>query len=221
MVELPPPAVVTPRFVPATKAPALVVPAAGIEARPVSTVLPPMPQPAAMRPPAVAEDAIQLFATTDLPGPQRQFKRESEAQFFERIAQDFRKQTGAGKAIFPAEPIISKDPFRPRDFPHVMRHVEPGYVCHGRLYFEQPNFERTGYDFRVLQPAICLGVFYYDLALLPYHAWTDLQNRTECSAGKCLPGDQAPLLLPCERFSVTGLIGQSGAILGLSLLFPR
>ena len=63
-----------------------------------------------------------------------------------------------------------------------------------RLYFEQPNFDRTGYDFGILTPVLCVGAFYYDLVLLPYHFGTDPQNRTECSAGKCLPGDQAPFL---------------------------
>ena len=205
---MPTPTVITPKFMPVAKAPVVIVPATLTQVK-----APPMP------PAAVPEGTVQFFATTDLPGAQRQFRRESEAEFFERIAQEKRRQ--GSKAIFPEEPIISKEPFRPRDFPHVLKQVEPGYVCHGRLYFEQPNFERTGYDFRALQPAICLGVFYYDLALLPYHAWSNLQDRTECSAGKCLPGDPAPLLLPRERFSVTGLLGQSGALIGLGLLFPR
>ena len=220
LVELPTPTVITPHFVPAPKAPAVVVPASGTNV-PALPMIEPKKTPAIAPAQSVTEDAVQSFGTTELPGPQRLFKRESERQFFERIAQDMKKQIGAGKAIFPEEPIISKEPFRPREFPHLVKQVEPSYLCHGRLYFEQPNFERTGYDFRILQPAICLGVFYYDLALLPYHAWTDLQDRTECSVGKCLPGDPAPLLLPRERFSVTGLVGFTGTAVGLGLLFPR
>ena len=55
---------------------------------------------------------------------------------------------------------------------------------------------------------------------LPYHIWSDLNVRYECNAGKCLPGDRAPFLIPRERFSVTGLLGQSGTMIGLGFLFP-
>src|SRR5205807_8227795 len=98
------------------------------------------------------------------------------------------------------------------------KEVDPCYVSHRRLYFEQPNFERTGYDFGVLQPALCVGAFYYDLVLLPYHFCTNPQDRNEYSVGKCLPGDQAPLLLRRERFSATGLLGMTGVATGIGLL---
>ena len=159
------------------------------------------------------------YVRTELPGPQRLFRRDSEAQFFDRLRVAQKKEPGV-RTIFPDEPVISKEPWKPRNYPHLPLLVEPGYVCHGRLYFEQPNFERIGYDFGVLQPGISLGVFYYDAFMLPYHIWTDLRVRGECSAGKCLPGDPAPLRVPCERFSVTGLLGQTGTLIGFGFLFP-
>ena len=199
------PEIITPRFVPAQSG---VVQAEAKEKA--------APQP--MRVPANPEDSVAPYVRIDLPGPQRLFQRDSEAQFFERIAQETKKQKS--RAIFPEEPVLSKQPFQPRNFPHMEERVEPGYVCHGRLLYEQPNFERIGYDFGILQPAICLGVFYYDTALLPYHVFSDLSCRGECNVGKCLPLDQAPLLLPIERFSVTGLVGQAGAVFGGVFLFP-
>jgi hypothetical protein len=199
---------VTPRFVPAPSGAALALAEA-----PAKVVA----QPSVPRGPASPDD-VEPYVRIDLPGPQRLFQRDSEAQFFERIVQEMRKQKG--RAIFPVEPVISREPFQPRNFPPMVELVEPGYVCHGRLLFEQPNFERIGYDFGILQPAICLGVFYYDTALLPYHVFSDLASLGECNVGKCLPGDQAPLLLPIERFSVTGLVGQSGAVIGGIFLFP-
>src|SRR5439155_17432134 len=105
-------------------------------------------------------------------------------------------------------------------FPKMVELVEPSYVCHGRLLWEQPNFERLGYNFGVLQPALCLGVFYYDTALLPYHVWSDWRCTMDCTYGRCMPGDQAPLLVPRERFSVTGLVGQSATLIGIGFLFP-
>lgn len=173
-----------------------------------------------MPPPAQAgEEPSGPFIRTELPGPQRLFMRESEAQFFDRLAQNMKKADGT-RAIFPEEPVVSKQAYRPRNFPHMVELVEPSYVCHGRLLWEQPNFERHGYNFGVLTPAICVGVFYYDTLLYPYHHFSDLSGLGDCSVGKCMPGDQAPFLVPRERFSVTGLVGQAGAMIGLGYLFP-
>src|ERR1043165_3587883 len=229
-LELPPPTSITPKFVPTSKPsttetpistpPLMLVPPAIEPKQPEIVPAPkdknvPMPK----ERPDPGEDLLIRFRP-ELPGPQTVFARDSEAQFFERLSQDYCRQ-GTGKAIFPQQQPMAYEPIRPRNFEARVRAVEPGYVCHRRLYFEQPNFERAGYDFGILQPFIGLGVFYYDLGMLPYHAWSDLQNRTECSTGKCMPGDPAPLLYTPERFSVTGLLGQSAAIVGLGYLFPR
>ncbi len=213
--------IITPRFVPAqTRTPSGVVPAVHREA-PGGVVPVAAQQPAGggMRGPAAGDEGDATFLRTELAGPQRLFRRESESQFFDRLSQTMKKNDGT-RAIFPADPVVSKETYRPRNFPRMVELVEPCYSCHARLYFEQPNFERAGYNFGVLQPAICVGVFYYDMALLPYHMWTDLHNREECNVGKCLPGDPAPLLLPRERFSVTGLVGQTGTMIGLGFLLP-
>jgi hypothetical protein len=211
------PEVILPRFVPAQpRTPSGVVPTSYTEQPPAKVV-----QAAAQAPKAgdAAEETYLRFRT-ELPGPQRLFMRDSETQFFDRIAQDMKKQRAGARAVFPDPVVLSKEPFRPRDFPRMVELVEPSYVCHGRLYFEQPNFERAGYDFGVLQPALSLGVFYYDAILFPYHFCSDLNNRMECNAGKCLPGDPSPMLFTRERFSVTGLVGQSGAMIGLGFLLP-
>ena len=214
---------VTPAFVPAAKSgtTGFIVPASYQPAKP------PAMNP---RAPATFDDGGE-YVGSELPGPQRLFIRESETQFYDRIRQELKRQPGNPPAIFPEEPIISKesfvepaypriDPVTEQPFAHMDEHVEPGYVCHRRLFFEQPNFERIGWDLGILQPGICLGVFYYDMFLLPYHMWTDPIHQTECNIGKCLPGDQAPLLFPVERFSVTGVIGEAAAIIGTVYLFP-
>jgi hypothetical protein len=86
--------------------------------------------------------------------------------------------------------------------------------------FEQPNFERIGWDFGILQPGISIGIFYYDMAMLPYHLWEDLEQRVETSAGKCLPGDPAPLRFVPEHFSVTGTIAELGTAVGIIYFIP-
>ena len=165
------------------------------------------------------DDSSESIGQAELPGPQSQFTRVSEESFYNKIALDQRRQARP-PAIFPAEQVLSKETLRPRNFPQMAEVVEPGFLLHRRLLFEQPNFERTGWDLGVVQPVVCLGVFYYDMALLPYHYWSDLHDRSEGSPGKCFPGDQAPLRVPIERFSVTGAIGEAGVLIGGSYLFP-
>ena len=165
------------------------------------------------------ENLIDPLTLLDLPGPQRLFTRESELHLYERIGQD-RKRTTGDKAIFPVEPIVTKQVYQARQFAPMHETVEPGYVLHGRLYFEQPNFERGLWNLGVAQPVVCLGVFAYDLVMYPYHFSTNLQDRADGNVGKCLPGDPAPFRVPIERFSVTGALGEAGAIIGGAFMFP-
>jgi len=174
----------------------------------------------------------QYVIRTELPGPQRQFMRESQAKFYDRIRQELKSQGSTNPAIFPEDMPVSKevytrpsyprvDPLLRQPFPEMIELVEPAYVCHRRLLFEQPNFERAGWNLGAAQPLAHITVFYYDLALMPYHFYSDFRNRGECSVGKCLPGDPAPFTVPIERFSVTGLIGEAGAIIGGLYLFTN
>jgi hypothetical protein len=166
------------------------------------------------------EDTYDITASTELPGPERLFRRQSEREFFERIREDYRAQGTGARIIFPQVPPLTTETFQRRDFAPRVRGVEPNYVCHGRLLFEQPNFERQGWDLGILTPICNMGIFYYDLALLPYHAWTRPVQMTDCSAGKCLPGDRTPLYLYHEEFSVSGLAAQAAVVTGLFYLFP-
>ncbi len=157
---------------------------------------------------------------TELPGPHRLFERHSEAQLFESIRQDARRRPGAAKVIFPDEPLFTKATYLPRQFPRMVEVVEPHFVVHRRLYFEQQNFERHGWELGVMQPAVGLAMFYKDLVLFPYHFWARPCQRYDTSAGKCLPGDPVPLYLYPPELSVTGLLGQAGAIAGGIAIFP-
>ena len=211
--------IITPSFVPAPM-PADTMPARFAEPNP-----PPLPAKAA--PPAVQFDKAiakqaaafdENYLPLDLPGPQGLFgRRESEASFYMRIGQAAPKHR---PAVFPAEQPVTKERYKPREFPLAVAQVEPLFLMHPRLLFEQPNFERGLYDLGIIQPAVNLGVFYYDLAMMPYHYWSDLRDCSESNVGKCLPGDQAPFRVPIERFSVTGAIGELGVIVAGGYLFP-
>jgi hypothetical protein len=166
------------------------------------------------------EEETDLTIQTELPGLDRLTRRESEPQFFERIRQESRRRPTSARVYFPDEEPISNDTYTPRSFPRLVHLVEPVFVCHGRLYFEQPNFERYGWDLGPMQPAVNLAIFYYDIIMLPYHCGTDPCHKYECNAGKCLPGDPTPLLLYREKLSITGLAAESATILGGFFAFP-
>jgi hypothetical protein len=166
------------------------------------------------------EDTYDFAVSTELPGPEKLFERDSEKDFLERIRQDYKAKPGSSRIIFPESPPLTTEAYQKRSFPNIVRGVEPSYVCHGRLLFEQPNFERQGWDLSIITPLVNLGVFYYDVATLPYHSWTRPFQQTDCSAGKCLPGDRTPFYLYPEEFSVTGLVGQAAVVTGLFYLFP-
>lgn len=169
---------------------------------------------------AQSEQEVDFSVAVELPGPARLFERRSEAQFFDNLRQEAKTRLGGGRFFFPEYARISKEEFRPRNFPPMLETVEPLVLQHGRLFFEQPNFDRQGWDLGILTPAVNLGVFYYDLVALPYHYWSRPQQRCESSAGKCLPGDPTPLYLYREPFSITGLAGQAATLAGGFFIFP-
>jgi hypothetical protein len=126
------------------------------------------------------------------PEPRELFRFETD----EKVRQRFRNYlTDFPQVEFPpapeAVPIVHPSP---RRWAYLVATAEPAYVCYKRLWFEQTNSERYGWELGVLQPFISTGVFYTDLALLPLHWLTDPWRSYDCSAGQCLPGDRVPLL---------------------------
>jgi len=156
-----------------------------------------------------------------IPGFDRVFGRlESEASLNERIRQRARDQDAKDRTIFPVEPVVSKDSYKPRTFVAHALLVEPNYVPHGHLWFEQKNFERAGWDLGILSPIASAGKFYCDFVMLPYQLVNQMGRGIETSAGKCLPGDPTPLLLYPPEISMTASLGETAAIIGLIAVFP-
>src|SRR5262249_19492035 len=166
------------------------------------------------------EQEVDFAIAIEFPGPERLFQRFSEAELFQRIRESAQTRPGTGRVFFPEYPAVSKEPYRPRSFPPMVEVVEPLVLEHGRLYFEQKNLERQGWDLGFFTTAVNLGVFYYDVAMFPYHFWTRPCNCCDSSAGKCLPGDPTPLYLYHEPLSITGLAGQAATVVGGVFIFP-
>ncbi|MBI1918120.1 MAG: hypothetical protein HYS12_25800 [Planctomycetes bacterium] len=156
----------------------------------------------------------------DLPGPEELFRLDSEDTLFNRMKQEAREKTPPERITFPEEPILSRQPYYGRSWPLSKMFVEPSYLCHRRLLFEQINQERYGWDFGIVAPFLSTGVFFKDCLLLPYHLGTQPCRHFECSAGKCLPGDPVPLLLYPPELSLTGTLAEGAAIATLEVLFP-
>ncbi len=132
----------------------------------------------------------------EVPGYLRLFQLDSEESFRERVRMEARQKYLTKKIEFPDLPKPLKGPAHaPRRWPQLIEEVEPAYVCHRRLYFEQINAERYGWDLGVFHPFVSAGLFYWDLGNLPLYWVMPPWTRFECSAGHCLPGDPLPLVL--------------------------
>jgi hypothetical protein len=175
----------------------------------------PLPQ-AAQQALELPEYQIQL----EPPGPERLFRLESEQTLQERMRQEARQRPTLERINFPEEPVLSTQAYAARPFPPAREVVEPNYVCYRRLYFEDKNSERYGWDLGFIQPFVSAGIFYWDVATLPYHMATDPCRKFECSAGYCLPGDAVPYLLYPPELNLTGIAAEAGTIAALFAIFP-
>jgi hypothetical protein len=172
-----------------------------------------------MNPPG--EDNLGYQIQLEPPGTQRLFRLESEAGWQERVRQEARgRKPMEHRVVFPDEPILSRDTYAGRQWPLQDRFAEPNYVCYGRLYFEQINLERYGWDLGFVSPFVSGTAFFWDVATMPYHAWTDPCRCYECSAGYCLPGDPIPFLLYPPGASLTGALAEGGVAVALFAIFP-
>jgi hypothetical protein len=158
--------------------------------------------------------------SSEIPGPDRLFRpRLSESQFEELQRQDAKRFGLTKRVIFPERGPLTQEKFEPRQWEPSVTEVTPGYVLHDRLYFDQPNFERYGWELGVLGPPVQLGTFGLDLALLPYRMFSRPFDQIDGSAGKYLPGDNVPLMLYPESFSLTGLAGMAGSYAAVPFIF--
>jgi hypothetical protein len=154
------------------------------------------------------------------PSAERMFRIYPEDQLREQIRQESREKTPPERAIFPEERPVTTEKYAARLFPGRVALAEPAYVNHKRLYFQDINSERYGWELGFAQPFVSTGKFFVDLALVPYRFASRPCDCIESSAGDCLPGDPVPYLCYPPVLSTTGALGEAGAILGLIAIFP-
>jgi hypothetical protein len=168
----------------------------------------------------IGSDTVEFQIQLLPPSFERLVQIESEDSLRERIRQELRERTPPERALFPEEKPATTEPYRARQFAPQVALAEPGYVNHGRLWFEERNSERYGWDFGVVQPVISTGYFAFDFMTLPYHFASRPCDCTDSSAGKCRPGDPVPYLIYPPGISASGAFGEAAAILAVMAIFP-
>lgn len=98
--------------------------------------------------------------------------------------------------------------------------IEPGYLVHRRLLFEEKNSERNGWDLGFIQPLVSTAYFCKDALLLPAHIASNLTERYDASAGKCLPGNTVPYYLYPEEITLFGATVGAVVVTGAAFVFP-
>ena len=172
-----------------------VMPAQVVEQQPKSTDLPKVTDASLnfqvlMEPPSFE----RLFGTLDS-------EKMLEARMRQQAKQHVRRKM---TCKFPYNPPLTTEKFQARAIPAGRMMAEPNFVCYNRLYFEDKNSERYGWDLGFIQPLVSTALFCKDVAFWPYQAASRPFQRSETSAGQCLPGDPVPYLIYPPDISASG-----------------
>ena len=134
------------------------------------------------------------------------------------MRQERRDSTGPGGDTiqFPEKPKLTDQAYEARRFAPLVELAEPDYVVYRRLYFEEKNSERYGWELGPIQPVVSTLYFFKDSLLLPHNFASYPCRRFDTSAGQCRPGDPVPYTVYPPEFTGTGLLAEVGAV---ALLF--
>lgn len=168
------------------------------------------------------QDPYEAYIRLEPPGRERLFgTRDSERELEERMRQERRDSGTPGDPIvFPERPEIATEAFQTRKFEPMICQVEPAYIVHRRLYFEEVNSERYGWEKGHIQPLISTLYFFRDVALLPCNMAAYPCRRFDTNAGKCLPGDPVPYYLYPPEFTGSGLLAEAATIALMFAIIP-
>lgn len=168
-----------------------------------------------------AEPATPAPLPAALPRRDDVFRLDGDAVLNRRI----QKELGDKKDEFPAPSALlpAGATYTPKtaSYPPMRAKLEPTYVIHRRLYFEDTNAERAGWDLGPVQPVFSAAWFVRDVVLLPHNVVSGFwKNRWDTSAGKCPPGAPTPYYLYPRGYTVSGLLWEVPLVVGLTYIFP-
>jgi hypothetical protein len=171
--------------------------------------------------PGVGTDQMDyLFQLLPAGFPRLTSQLKSEDALREQIRQEFREKSPPERATFPEEKPVTGTRYADHVFAPQVALAEPYYVNYKRLYFQDLNSERYGWELGFVQPLVSTGLFFTDLALLPYHCASRPLDCVQSSAGYCLPGDPVPYLCYPPHLSVTGSVAEAAAVIAVLAIFP-
>jgi hypothetical protein len=117
----------------------------------------------------------------------------------------------------PGTPYVAKT----ESYPPRQAILEPGFIVHRRLHFEEKNSERYAWDLGFAQPFLSTAAFYKDVLLWPNSLVTGaVVGFWDTSAGKCLPGAPVPYYLYPPGLTITGTTAEAAVITGISFIIP-
>ncbi len=105
-------------------------------------------------------------------------------------------------------------------YPPARSVLEPDYVVHRRLYFEEKNAERYGWDLGFAQPFVSALYFYKDALFWPAKLASHPFERYDTSAGKCLPGSPVPYYWYPPEIDLWGVAAEAGIVTGAAIILP-
>jgi hypothetical protein len=126
---------------------------------------------------------------------------------------------------FPELPVVSPPgvAYRPKTLDYAPRQVliEPNYVVHRRLHFEERNAERSGWDLGPAQALLSTGYFWRDTLLWPQSlASACVRGPWDTSAGKAGAGCPSPYYLYPLGLTITGTAAETAILTGGAFLLP-
>ena len=189
-------------------------------------VTPPVSDPFRLR--TDEELAGEIDATRDLPAKMKDYNEklkdfEKELDLFKKGLRPTEPMNKPSKPIPvdllpvpPAQPMtVVKAGYAP-----ARAVLEPRYVVHRRLLFEEKNSERYGWDLGLAQPVVSAGYFFSDVLFWPAHLTSNFYERYDVSAGKCPPGSPVAYYLYPPNIDLKGGLVETGLVIGTAFLLP-
>jgi len=159
--------------------------------------------PPVAEPPSVIDGLRDYQILLEPPSPEALFGRlDSEKMLEKRMRQQGLQRNPPENVQFPTNPPLTNEKYQARSFAPQTTYEEPSFVTYDRLYFQDKNAERYGWDLGFIQPILSTARFYGDVALLPFRFAAQPCSRFDTSAGECLPGDPVPYTIYPPGISV-------------------
>jgi hypothetical protein len=164
-----------------------------VQIAPPVTPSPSLPAPGTL-PGTVGDPYIPKMTpvASGLPNQEDLFRLQGDLELNQRILRDTNKMTERFPMLPSMVPAGTQYTPKTAMYQPMQAVVEPNYVIHRRLFFEEMNSERAGWDAGPAQSVFSSAYFFRDIMLLPSRLASKPRCAYDSGAGKCRPGDPTP-----------------------------